>query len=854
MIQGRFLVRGNVDDGHCPPTTTTTTRSDDRPSTTVDDDDHCYTPMFLSDTALSFWGGIDPMTGRIIDTLHPLYNTCISHQILCIPSSRGSCTTSQVVLELILRGTAPRAIVVRDANDAVLCIGAMIAQEFFPHVTSNICPIVAIGTEGYQQLLRLLPTDASSLSTPSTQPPSHLQGYVTSDGHLRIRNNDGTVLTLPSSPSPTSLPMETTTTCHDQHSDLSLEEQTYLDQSTTDAERRALKVIFQYAKLFNQSTSSTSMQKQQQQQQRRYIPIQQSHIDGCTYIGPGGLQFVQQLLQAGGRVKVPTTLNAVSTDRRYWSKHQVPVEYAQNANALGDAYVALGCQPTFTCAPYLLLPSFVSPSDAPPTTNSAPSVPLVTHTTTTTTATSNHHGMEKVPPSPLFGKDIAWGESNAVVYANSVLGARTEKYADYLDICCALTGIVPQIGVHCVENRIPTVHIDGTTVFQTIQSLRWEHQNEDVESQSSTILDLDVLFPLLGHLCGRWSDGRVPILTGFDFDRSDWNAIISTDHLKSFCAAFGTTASSPLIHIAGITPEAKDPTTIQTFISTCDTTRTISLQDLHETFHQFNASDNSDEDSIDLVALGNPHLSSSECTDLARIIEQVAGVPRTTDAINDMLSPTALSSSTTRIIACISRDIYARSNPNDIRVLHDFGIEFIYDTCWCMILDAPIIPLNPLGIIMTNSGKYAHYGPGLTNRRFRFGSMYDCIYAARYGHAPIRKLPSPDSNDTDASRASGLHSVESSLSRSSSVPTTNIPANTTGMDPYLSFLLRPSKPRPFLQNQTNHRNYCTSTMSCKMSHNVRTRTMNVPKRRIPLATTTLGNAVHLLSLMLKQFI
>ena len=118
-----------------------------------------------------------------------------------------------------------------------------------------------------------------------------------------------------------------------------------------------LKVIFRYAHLFpmtfkksstpSSSVSSSLSSMTPDSRRRRYIPIQQAHIDGCTYIEPGGLQFVQQLLKMGGRVKVPTSLNAVSTDRRFWSQYRVPREYAHHAIAIGVAYLALGCQPTY---------------------------------------------------------------------------------------------------------------------------------------------------------------------------------------------------------------------------------------------------------------------------------------------------------------------------------------------------------------------------------------------------------------------------------------------------------------------------------------------------------------------------
>jgi Aconitase X len=423
-----------------------------------------------------------------------------------------------------------------------------------------------------------------------------------------------------------------------------------------------------------------------------------------------------------------------------------------------------------------------------------------------------------------------------------------------------------------MEQRVPTVWIDGATTFQIIQAFiddgnNNNNNNNDSNDNVPQIVDLDVLFPILGHLCGRLSDGQVPILTGFD--TTDhlpfWSSIITTDHLKAFCAAFGTTASSPLIHIAGITPEANDPTTIQTFVSDCDTKRTIQLHDLYETFQKFNAThssttnhknknlDSSSNESIDLVALGNPHLSSSECTDLARTIQQVCIPATTTTTVTDandiehgwQTPNQSLSKAQTRIIACISREIYAQANPRDIRTMHEFGIEFIYDTCWCMILDEPIIPHNPLGLIMTNSGKYAHYGPGLTNRRFRFGSMYDCIYAARYGYAPIRSpLIAAESNTTE-------ESTESSSS-SKSIPVSTVSNN--AFDPYLSFLIRPLTSKNDPSHPMIRRTYSTTTRPFPYTRSTLSQRIYVPQRRMSTTTTTtLRKVVPTLSLLWKEF-
>lgn len=381
--------------------------------------------------------------------------------------------------------------------------------------------------------------------------------------------------------------------------------------------------------------------------------------DGCTYIGPGGLEFVQRLVQAGGKVKIPTTLNSISTDRRRWKELSVPEAYAKAANALADAYLELNCQATFTCAPYLLLDK----------------------------------------DEPTVGQDWVWGESNAVVYANSVLGAHTNKVADYLDICGALAGIVPFEGMHCAENRKPTIVLDATGLTG--------HDKLG-----------DAFWPTLGHLCGSLSDGQVPLLIGLE----DWE--MNSDNFKSFCAAFGTTGSSPLIHVAGLTPEALDVSEIQSWINKENAkVVVVAEKDLMDTFRLLDKDTGSTK--IDLIALGNPHLSVSECRHLVELVGRHQTKKR----------------SDVRIIACISRAIQQAASEH-ISTLQDFGVEFVSDTCWCMLLDPPVIPASREAVILTNSGKYAHYGPGLVQRRFRFGSLADCVqtattgvYSPQIGHA-----------------------------------------------------------------------------------------------------------------------
>ena len=136
------------------------------------------------------------------------------------------------------------------------------------------------------------------------------------------------------------------------------------------------------------------------------IDISHAHIDSTLYLGDATLEFAERLAGMGARVAVPTSLNVGGVDACGWREWAVPPEWAAKAARQMLAYERMGAAPTWTCAPY------------------------------------------QTPMRPSFGQQIAWGESNAIAFANSVIGARTERYPDLLDICCAITGRAPACGLH----------------------------------------------------------------------------------------------------------------------------------------------------------------------------------------------------------------------------------------------------------------------------------------------------------------------------------------------------------------------------------------------------------------------
>ena len=131
------------------------------------------------------------------------------------------------------------------------------------------------------------------------------------------------------------------------------------------------------------------------------LDITGAHIDSCLYHGPAVLDFADWLADGGARVAVPTTLNVSSLDLLHPDLYRGDPDWAVQARRLMERYEEMGCQPTWTCAPYQL------------------------------------------DVRPSFGEQIAWAESNAIVFANSVLGARTHRYGDFIDICAAICGRAP---------------------------------------------------------------------------------------------------------------------------------------------------------------------------------------------------------------------------------------------------------------------------------------------------------------------------------------------------------------------------------------------------------------------------
>jgi predicted aconitase/predicted aconitase with swiveling domain len=547
--------------------------------------------LLFADVGLSFWGGVDPCTGEVIDRHHPLSGQHLAGRVLAIPSGRGSCTGSSVLMELISNGHAPAALVLAEA-DEILTLGVLVAQTIF----ARSLPVLCIGREAFaalrgQAFARVENTTLSLFD--------HLPGDAWQALDSPLANTDGSA--------------SIRLTEHDR---------ALLDGRHGKAAQMAMQIVLRMAEL---------------QGAEHLVDVTQAHIDGCIYTGPASLRFAEQLVQWGAKVRVPTTLNSISVDQRRWRELGIDPALGEPASALGDAYMAMGAQLSFTCAPYLL------------------------------------------DTAPKAGEQIVWAESNAVVYANSVLAARTLKYPDYLDICIALTGRAPLIGCHLDAQRKARLQIELPALGE---------------------LD-DAFYPLLGYHIGALSGSRVPLVLGLEQRKP------SLDDLKAFGAAFATTSAAPLFHIAGVTPEAIDPAQVLD-ADTAIAVEKIRLKDLLSSWRELNSAR---DNRVDVVSLGNPHFSLSEFAHLARLCRGRQRHPQVVLAIT-----------------CGRAVLEQAREAGHIAVIEAFGATLVTDTCWCM-LGEPVIPLAA-ETLMTNSGKYAHYAPGLVGRKMHFASLAECVDAA----------------------------------------------------------------------------------------------------------------------------
>ncbi|HDI12693.1 MAG TPA: DUF521 domain-containing protein [Hadesarchaea archaeon] len=271
----------------------------------------------------------------------------------------------------------------------------------------------------------------------------------------------------------------------------------------------------------------------------RMIPVSSVQVAGVSYksIGDPGVEFLEDIAEKGVKVKVPTTLNPAGMDLEKWKELGFPEEFAEKQLRIMDAFKRMGIMTTVTCTPYL------------------------------------------VGNLPRYREHVAWSESSAVSFANSVIGARTNREGGPSALAAAICGLTPNYGLHLDEKRKPTLLVK-------------------VSAELSDIAD----FGALGYYVGKLVRKGIPYFKGIKH--------ANVDQLKALGAAMAASGAVALYHVEGITPEAAMMST--------EGLESVEVggRELEETYKSLNTGTDPD-----IVILGCPHASINEVAELARKLE-----------------------------------------------------------------------------------------------------------------------------------------------------------------------------------------------------------------------------------------
>jgi hypothetical protein len=404
---------------------------------------------------------------------------------------------------------------------------------------------------------------------------------------------------------------------------LTQEEQNWLSGGAGPATRRAMEIVVALANIYGAE---------------RLIPVESVQISGVSYrnIGDAGLAFLTQWAEEGAQVRVPTTLNPTAMDMVDCEAQGFDDAFIEKQRRVVESFARMGVgegAPTPTCTPYL------------------------------------------IGNLPAPGAHVAWAESSAVAYVNSVLGARTNREGGPGAIAAAIVGRTGAYGLHLDENRRATLRVE-------------------VRAAPSSVSD----YSALGAVVGREARSAVPYFTGLPPARGQplWK-----EKLKALGAAMAATGAVALYHVAGVTPEAVNS---DVFAADCET---ILVDDLAPGY----AALSDDVEAIDLVWVGCPHASLPE---IARVAEAVRG-----RALQTPLW-----------VTCARPVKDAAADRGWVDVIEAAGGRLFADACMA------IAPVRDLGFraVATPSAKGAYYLRNLAKVGVRFGSLAACVDAALTGH------------------------------------------------------------------------------------------------------------------------
>jgi len=404
---------------------------------------------------------------------------------------------------------------------------------------------------------------------------------------------------------------------------LSAEEQAMLSGELGPGVRKAMEIVVALGQIYGAS---------------RLIEVESVQVAGVSYrnLGEAGLEFLSRWADQGVRVRVPTTLNPAGMDLRAWRELGFPESFAQRQLAVIEAFQRFGVHTTCTCTPYL------------------------------------------VGNVPHPGEHVAWAESSAVSYANSVLGARTNREGGPSALAAAITGRTAAYGLHLDENRSATLRVDVHCPVQSLSD-----------------------FGALGYLVGKAAGNRVPYFVGLEIE-----AGLPCPYLKTLGAAMAASGAVALYHVAGVTPEADRPDVLAPGHADSASPQALVVDDLQPAY----AALNSDVREIDLAWFGCPHAGLEEIAEVVRLL----GGRR----VRAALWITA------------AREVRQQAQAEGlVTAIEASGGRVVADMC------AVVAPMQELGFrtVATPSAKGATYLPSHAGLLVRYGTVAQCVEAAVSG-------------------------------------------------------------------------------------------------------------------------
>jgi len=393
---------------------------------------------------------------------------------------------------------------------------------------------------------------------------------------------------------------------------LTKQEQKMLDGELGEAVQQSMEILVALGKIYSAE---------------KMIPITSAQIAGVSYktIGNAGLEYLQEMVKKGAKVKIPSFLNPAGMDVEQWKELHIPENFAKKQIKVLEAYSAMGIRNTCTCTPYL------------------------------------------VGVVPKKGEHIAWSESSAVAYANSVLGARTNREGGPSALAAAICGVTPKYGFHLDKNRVSDFVVEVKC---------------DLHSESD--------YGAMGYYVGEIVKNKNPAFIGIE------KSNVNSDKLKALGAAMAASGSVGLFFVKGVTPEFNVSEKHEKIVFT-----EKELRHAKEKMATTN-------EQPQLITIGCPHASIDE-------IQKVA----------DIIQMKQIHKLKCQLWICTARDTKKKAEKLGLaKIIEAAGGKLVADTCMV------VCPLEQMGFTITacNSGKAAKYLPSLCKQKTVFGDLEEIIH------------------------------------------------------------------------------------------------------------------------------